>query len=175
MAETMKAWQYTSVTGGMEKNLQIIDNAPKPVPGDDEILVQVHAMAINPVDHKVTEVAPLRLLGSKFIPGADFCGKVAGVGKKVDEFKIGEMVFGAKIAELRNGTLAQYVTVRKDLAASLPSNVSHEDGAAIGIVGITEIQAIKPNVQTGDKVFINGAQAVLALTVSKLQKHLAAT
>jgi alkaline phosphatase D len=58
--------------------------------------------------------------------------------------------------EVRNGTLAQYIAVRKDLAAPLPSNVSPEDGAAIGIVGITETQCIQPNVQPGDKIFING-------------------
>lgn len=98
MAQTMKAWQYNSVAGGMEKNMCINESVPRPVPGDDEILVQVHAMAINPVDYKITESgAPLRLLGSTFTPGADFSGKVAGVGKKVDEFKIGESVFGAKI------------------------------------------------------------------------------
>lgn len=80
--------------------MHINENAPKPIPGDDEILVQVHAMAINPVDYKLTESpAPLRLFGTTFIPGADFCGKVAAVGKKVDEFKIGEMVFGAKLGE----------------------------------------------------------------------------
>jgi alkaline phosphatase D len=100
MAQTMKAWQYTSVSGGIEKNLHLNDKAPRPVPADNEILVQVHAMAVNPVDYKVTESpAPLRLLGSTFTPGLDFCGKVAGVGKKVDEFKIGEFVFGAKMGE----------------------------------------------------------------------------
>jgi alkaline phosphatase D len=56
----MKAWQYKSVSGGMEKNLHVNDNAPRPIPSDDEILVQVHAMALNPVDYKVTESpAPL--------------------------------------------------------------------------------------------------------------------
>ena len=96
----MKAWQYTSVAGGIEKNMHINESAPKPVPGDDEILVQVHAMAINPVDYKITESpAPLRVLGSVFVPGSDFSGKVAGVGKKVDEFKIGEPVFGSKVGK----------------------------------------------------------------------------
>lgn len=52
---TMKAWQYDSVAGGLEKNLKINDTAAQPAIGDDEILVEVHAMALNPVDYKVTE------------------------------------------------------------------------------------------------------------------------
>jgi alkaline phosphatase D len=157
MAQTMKAWQYKSVAGGMEKNLHINEDAPKPVPGDNEILVQVHAMALNPVDYKVTESpAPLRLLGSTFIPGSDFCGKVTEVGKNATGFTKGEMVFGAKIGSVANGTLAQYVAVNKDHATSLPQGVAPEDAATMGIGGLTEIQAISPHVKSGDKVFING-------------------
>ncbi|KNG50814.1 hypothetical protein TW65_01792 [Stemphylium lycopersici] len=126
MTSTMKAWQYNSTAGGIEKNLQINDAAPQPAIHDEQILVQVHAMAVNPVDHKVTEgPMPLRLVGSNITPGADFCGKVAKVGKKVDSFQIGEFVFGAKVGALTGGTLAQY-------------------------------QALAPNVKSGDKVFING-------------------
>jgi alkaline phosphatase D len=57
----MKAYQYASTTGGIEKNLHINPSAPLPTISDNEILVQVHAMALNPVDHKVTE-GPLPLL-----------------------------------------------------------------------------------------------------------------
>jgi alkaline phosphatase D len=171
MAQTMKAWQYKSVAGGMEKNLHVNDNAPKPVPGDDEILVQVHAMALNPVDHKVTESpAPLRLLGSVFIPGSDYCGRVAEVGKNATSFTRGDMVFGAKIGSFANGTLAQYVAINKEHAAPLPKNVSVEDAASVGIVGLTEFQAINPNVKRGDKVFINGGSGgtgVLGIQVAK--------
>jgi alkaline phosphatase D len=157
MAQTMKAWQYTSTSGGIEKNMYINDAVPKPVPGDNEILVQVHAISVNPVDYKVTESpAPLRLLGSKFTPGADFCGRVAEVGTKVSDFKVGEMVFGSKMGELTKGTLAQYVAVNREMAMRLPDGVSVEDAATVGIVGLTETQSIRPNVKSGDKVFING-------------------
>ncbi|KAH6295144.1 hypothetical protein HBI39_161090 [Parastagonospora nodorum] len=157
MAKTMKVWQYKSVTGGMEKNLHINDNAPIPVPNDNEILVQVHAMALNPVDHKITESpAPLRLLGSVFTPGSDFSGKVAEVGKNAEGFTKGQFVFGAKMGEYLNGTLAQYVVVKKELAAVLPEGVDPQVAATAGICGLTEYQAIAPNVKAGDKVFING-------------------
>lgn len=153
----MKAWQYNSTSGGVEKNLELNHVAPQPTISDNEVLVEVHAMALNPVDHKVTEgPMPIRLLGANLIPGADFCGKVSKVGKKVDEFQIGEWVFGAKVGELKNGTLAQYVTVPREMVAPLPEGVKVEDAAGVGIVGLTELQALKPNVKAGDKVFING-------------------
>ena len=153
----MKAWQYDSVVGGLEKNLKINDTAAQPTIGDDEILVEVHAMALNPVDYKVTEGGmPLTLVGSQCIPGADFCGKVAKTGKKIDSFQIGEWVFGAKVGAISNGSLAQYISVSKESLATLPKDVRVDDAATIGIVGLTEIQAIKPYVKAGDKVFING-------------------
>jgi len=106
---------------------------------DEQILVQVHAMAINPVDHKVTEgPMPLRLVGSDITPGADFCGKVAKVGKKVDEYQIGEFVFGAKVGALTGGSMAQYVAVDRQMLARLPEGVKVEDAAGVGIVGLTE-------------------------------------
>jgi alkaline phosphatase D len=139
MVPTMKAWQYSSTVGGIEKNLAINAAAPQPVLTDDNIIVQVHAMALNPVDHKVTEgPMPTRLIGTNLIPGADFCGTVAKVGKKVDEYQIGEWVFGAKVAALATGSLAQYISVEKDMLTRLPDGVKVEDAAGVGIVGLTE-------------------------------------
>ena len=152
----MRAWQYDSVVGGLEKNLKITDTAAQPTIGDDGILVEVHAMALNPVDYKVTENGKFLTAFMKCIPGADFCGKVAKVGKVVDSFQIGEWVFGAKVGAISNGTLGQYVSVSQDSLTSLPSGVEVDDAATVGIVGLTEVQAIKPNVKPGDKVFING-------------------
>ncbi|KAF1850252.1 uncharacterized protein K460DRAFT_269400 [Cucurbitaria berberidis CBS 394.84] len=143
--------------GGLEKHLKINDATPVPTITDNEILVQVHAMGLNPVDHKVTEgPMPLRLIGTNLTPGADFCGKVAKIGKNVNEFKVDEWVFGAKIGSLKDGTLAQYVAVPKQMVSSLPEGVKVEDAAGVGIVGLTAIQATKPNVKSGDSVFING-------------------
>lgn len=170
MAQKMKAWQYKSVAGGMEKNMQIAE-APVPVPGENEILVQVHAMALNPVDHKITESpAPLRLLGTTFTPGSDFCGKVTQMGKKAEGFQVGDMVFGAKVGNVANGSLAQYVAVDKGHAAKLPEGVNVDDAASLGIVGLTEMQSLRPNVKSGDKVFINGGSGgtgVYGLQIAK--------
>ncbi|KAH6629045.1 hypothetical protein C7974DRAFT_179891 [Boeremia exigua] len=153
---TMRAWQYDSVAGGLEKNLKINDTATQPTISDDEILVEVHAIALNPADYKVSESAPITALGVVCIPCMDFCGRVAKAGRKVDSFQIGEWVFGTKGGAVSNGTLGQYVSVSQNMLTSLPAGVETEDAASVGVVGITEIQAIQPNVKPGDKVFING-------------------
>lgn len=152
----MRAWQYDSIAGGLEKNLKINDAAPQPTLGDDEILVEVHAIALNPADYKVAESTPLTALGMKGIPGADFCGKVAKTGRTVDSFTIGEWVFGGKLGAITNGALAQYVSVSQNMLTSLPTGIEVDHAATIAVAGLTEIQAIKPNVKPGDKVFING-------------------
>ncbi|CAO2647597.1 Nn.00g085190.m01.CDS01 [Neocucurbitaria sp. VM-36] len=171
MAQTMKAWQYNSTKGGIEKNLKINDAAPLPTITDNELLIRVHAVGINPVDHKVTEgPLPLRLVGSNLTPCSDFCGKVAKVGKKVDDLKVDEWVFGSKMGALNHGSLAQYVAVPRQMVASLPEGVKVEDAAGVGIVGMTAIQATKPNVKKGDKVFINGGSGgtgVYSIQVAK--------
>lgn len=171
MAKTMKAWQYKSVTGGMEKNLHINENAPRPVPKDNELLVQVHSMALNPVDYKITESGmPLRLFGSSFIPGCDYSGKVVEVGKNVQGFTKGEYVFGAIMGNIANGTLAQYVAINKENASPLPQGVDPKDASTVGICGLTELQSIQPHVKSGDKVFINGGSGgtgIIGLQIAK--------
>lgn len=155
----MHAWQYTSTSGGLEKNLTLNPSAPQPSLSPSDLLIRIHAMALNPVDHKVTEgPIPLRLLGSPAIPGADFCGQVAAVGAKVagTDFAIGDWVFGAKNGALTNGSLAQYMSVAPNMLAKLPEGIDVTQAAGVGIVGLTEYQALKPNVKDGDLVFING-------------------
>jgi len=152
----MRAWHYDAIAGGLEKNLKINDAAPQPTISDDEILVEVHAVALNPADYKVAESTPLTAFGMKCTPGADFCGKVAKTGAKVDSFQIGEWVYGGKLGAITNGALAQYISVSQNMLTSLPTGVEVVDAATITVAGLTEIQAIKPNVKPGDKVFING-------------------
>ncbi|KAL6709855.1 hypothetical protein ACN47E_000640 [Coniothyrium glycines] len=157
MAETMQAWQYSSTSGGLEKNLHLNRSAARPTISANDILIRVHAMALNPVDHKVTEgPLPLRLVGTPITPGADFCGTVAALGAHVTDLAVGAWVYGAKVGALNNGSLAQYVAVKRDMLGRLPDGVRAEDAAGVGIVGLTEYQALAPNVKAGDRVFING-------------------
>ncbi|KIX92638.1 uncharacterized protein Z520_11667 [Fonsecaea multimorphosa CBS 102226] len=87
---TMRAWQFTSTHGGLEKNLFLNNSAPLPVPphdaakslGPDRVLVQVVAAALNPVDYKIAELPVVGRLAIKTpsSPGLDFAGRVVAVG-----------------------------------------------------------------------------------------------
>jgi len=157
MAQVMHAWQYNSTSPTLEANLHLNTSAPKPSISDNQVLVQVHFAALNPVDYKVTEgPLPLRLIGSNLIPGADFSGVISAIGSNITDLSIGDHVFGAKLLSFVNGSLAQYIAVSRAQVARLPGGVELQDAAGIPLVGLTEYQAIAPYVKAGDKVFVNG-------------------
>ncbi|KAF2199571.1 GroES-like protein [Delitschia confertaspora ATCC 74209] len=156
---TMKRWEYDTASGGLEKNLHLTTNAPKPkITSKNQVLVEVISMAINPADYKVPEMGIISkaMISTPASPGMDFCGRVVSFGDAVKKFKEGELVFGALLGPATNGTLSQFVIVQDSNCASLPNNVSADHGAAFGAAGFTAYQSIAPHVKDGDDVFING-------------------
>src|SRR6266403_2085316 len=143
-------------------NLKLQD-IEKPTPTDDQLLVRVRAVSVNPYDWHFVEGTPyvMRAMGVGLRKpkdtqlGVDFAGTVEAVGKNVTQFKPGDEVFGG-----RGGAFAQYVCPRATRAVALkPANVSFEEAASVNIAGITALQALrdKGKVQPGQKVLINGA------------------
>ncbi|MEE8300870.1 MAG: NAD(P)-dependent alcohol dehydrogenase [Candidatus Tectomicrobia bacterium] len=138
------------------------EDIAKPVPADDEVLVRIHAAAINPYDYHFMRGLPylMRLIAGIGKPdnirmGVDFAGTVEAVGKDVTRFSPGDEVFGG-----RTGALAGYVTIREEKAIALkPADVTFEQAASVGIAAITALQALrdKGQVQAGQRVLINGA------------------
>ncbi|MCH8308244.1 MAG: NAD(P)-dependent alcohol dehydrogenase [Proteobacteria bacterium] len=138
------------------------EDVDKPTPADDEVLVKVHAAAVNPLDWHYMRGSPyiMRLgvgLGAptRTSMGVDFAGTVEAVGSNVKRFKPGDEVFGG-----RSGAFAEYVTVREDRALALkPANMTFEQAASVPIAAITALQALrdKGQLKPGQKVLINGA------------------
>ncbi|ETS81569.1 hypothetical protein PFICI_06571 [Pestalotiopsis fici W106-1] len=157
--KTMRAWLYSSVAGGLEKNLKLSEATVKPV-AKDQILVKVHSTSVNPVDYKIPELGMLArfMVAMPAAPGGDFAGTIAEVGegiKSADAFRVGEKVFG-NVAPQQYGTFAEYIVVKPENIASLPDGVSEADASCVGTAGLTAYQSIVPHVKSGDKVFING-------------------
>ena len=133
-----------------------------PTPTDDEVLVKVRAVALNPLDwHELTGTPYFaRLSMGVGAPkgtgiGVDYAGVVTAVGSGVTRFKPGDAVFGAK-----SGALAEYVTVNEDRAiVPMPENLSFEQAAGIPIAAITALQGLRDHgrIRAGQKVLINGA------------------
>jgi NADPH:quinone reductase-like Zn-dependent oxidoreductase len=140
-----------------------VEDVEKPTPADDQVLVKVRAVSINPYDWHFVEGTPkiMRAMGVGLRKpkdtrlGVDFSGTVEAVGKNVTQFKPGDEVFGG-----RGGAFAEYVSPRASRAIALkPSNVTFEEGASVNIAGITALQGVrdKGKVESGQKVLINGA------------------
>lgn len=139
-----------------------LERIPRPEIADHEVLVRVHAAAINPLDWHYLRGTPyiVRLdagIGTPDNPrlGVDFAGTIEAVGKSVRLFKPGDEVFGGKF-----GAFADHVAVREDRAVVLkPANVSFAEAAAVPIAAITALQALrdKGHLQPGQKVLVNGA------------------
>ncbi|KAH9216593.1 hypothetical protein DL95DRAFT_424523 [Leptodontidium sp. 2 PMI_412] len=155
----MKAWQYSSSSGALEKTIHLVPNATKPTlnPTKPEMLVQVTSMSLNPADYKLAEMGFLGniVMSKPASPGMDFSGRVVTLGQETDVFKIGDVVFG-RLESTQFGTLGQFVVAAYDGCAVLPEGVDVDHAAGVGTAGLTAYQTIVPNVKAGDRVFING-------------------
>ncbi|KAJ5168557.1 uncharacterized protein N7482_004151 [Penicillium canariense] len=159
LPDTMKAWLYSSTTGGLEKNLQLDASArAPPAPLGAQVLVQVLSASLNPADYKVPELGlPARLyIGTPASPGMDFCGRVVTTGPLARHIADGQLVFGSAAHPIKFGSLAEYMIVTADQIAAVPEGVEVNSAAAVGIAGQTAFQSLEGYVKAGDKVFING-------------------
>lgn len=164
---TMKAWQFSQTTGGIEKNLKLNNAASLPPNANslpaDQVLVQVLSASLNPVDYKF---AQFPVLGNLIIkkpssPAVDFSGRVVASGpnsKKIttENLEPGQLVFGKLDAPTQFGTLAEYTVVPRSGCVPLAQGVSLDDAACIGTAALTAYQCIVPKIKSGDRVFING-------------------
>jgi NADPH:quinone reductase-like Zn-dependent oxidoreductase len=157
-----------------------LEDIEKPVPGDDQILVKVHAVSVNPYDWHFVEGTPYVMRGmgvglrkpKDIRLGVDFAGTVEAVGKNVSQFKPGDDVFGG-----REGAFAQYVCRRAVGSVALkPAGLTFEQAASINIAGITALQGVrdKGKVQPGQKVLINGASGGVGTFAVQLAKNFGA-
>ncbi len=152
----------------------------KPVVGDDDLRVRVHAAGVDPgVWHLMTGLPYLvRIMGYGLrkpkvgIRGRDVAGRVEAVGKNVTRFHPGDEVFGTC-----EGSFAEYVCARPDKLAPKPANLTFEQAAAVPISALTALQAIrdKGKVQPGQKVLIIGAAGGVGTFAVQLANAFGAT
>lgn len=164
--ETMRAVQYTSVTGGLENNLHVTTTFPLPktaraLPAGSTLVKVTHA-SLNPADYKFPEL-PLvgRLLFARpCVPGADFAGTV--VQTTVPHLTAGQTVFGRVWGETNSspitrwGSLGEYIVVPAKAICAGPEGVAPSHLACLGTAALTAYQAIAPYTSAGDRVLVNG-------------------
>jgi NADPH:quinone reductase-like Zn-dependent oxidoreductase len=139
-----------------------LEELDAPVPADDQLLIRVRAVAVNPLDWHTMRGTPcvMRIGTGFFRPeviqlGFDFSGTVEAVGSLVTRFKPGDEVFGG-----RSGAFAEYVCVGESRAVvHKPSNLTFEQAASVPIAAVTALQSLRDEgrVRSGQTVLINGA------------------
>ncbi len=152
----------------------------KPVPGDDDVLIQVVAAGVSTGDHHIITGKPYLVRLSPFggfprpkhtVPGAAMSGRVVAVGANVSGFRVGDDVFG----QARNGAFAEFLVMPAKLVARKPKNLLFEEAAAVPW-GTTALQGLRDagEVKAGDRVLVNGASGAVGTWAVQLAKSLGA-
>lgn len=170
----MKA-AYIERFGGPEQ--LIVGERPGPECGPHDLLVQVKAASVNPVDWKIRE-GKLKIMIKYRLPlilGQDLSGVVVKVGSKVSRFKSGDEVF-ARLDKSTIGSFAQYAAVRESDAALKPANLTHVEAASIPLVGLTSWQVLRDMVglKPGQLALIHAGSGGVGTFAIQLAKVLGA-
>lgn len=151
-----------------------LGDTPEPELNDTDVLVEIHAAGVNPIDYKIRNgdfklILPFKL---PFVLGSDLAGVVVRVGTKVKAFKPGDEVF-ARVDKSTIGTFAEYVAVAECDLAMKPKRLSMEEAASVPLVALTAWQAMfeRANVKQGDKVFIQAGSGGVGVFAIQLAKH----
>src|SRR5437868_5948728 len=156
-----------------------LEEVQKPVPQDDEVLVQVHAASVNAGDWHLLRAKPfmMRLMGygllkpKHTILGSDIAGRVEAVGRNITQFQSGDEVFG-NTAKYGFGGFAEYVSLPEEALVLKPTTLSFEEAAAVPQAALTALQGLrdKGHIQPGQKVLINGASGGVGTFAVQLAK-----
>lgn len=154
---------------------------PTPEIDEYEVLAEIHAASINPIDFKIRDGKVKLLLKYKMplILGNDFSGVIVKVGAKVTRYKVGDEIY-ARPRKSKIGTFAEYISVHEDDIALKPKNLTFEEAASIPLVGLTTYQAFSDilQLQKGQKILIQagaGGVGTFAIQLAKLMGATVAT
>ncbi|SDD77343.1 NADP-dependent oxidoreductase [Glycomyces harbinensis] len=157
--------------------LQLAD-VPEPVVGERDVLVQVQAAGLNPLDEKIRigefkAILPYKL---PLVLGNDVAGTVIGVGAKVRGFDLGDQVY-ARPDKDRIGTFAERIAIAEADLALTPRSITLEEAGSLPLVALTAWQALveKGNLRAGQQVLVHAGAGGVGSIAIQLAKHLGAT
>lgn len=150
----------------------------KPVVKAGHVLVKVAATSVNMVDTMIRQMGKALPLSPELpaVLGMDFAGTVEAVGEGVEQFAVGDEVYGCAggLADLQ-GTLAEYMLADADLVAHKPKTFSMQEAAALPLVGITAYEGlVRAGVSPGQKVLVHGGAGGVGHIALQLAKQMGA-
>ncbi len=171
----MKAFQFEKY--GKDSELELVE-VELPTLGDADVMVKIHAAAVNVIDVKLMHGDFKAIIPQK-LPltlGSDLAGIVIAIGSKVTKFAIGDEVYGSP-NQKRIGTFAECIAVDESDLAIKPKNTTMQEAASLPLVTLTAWQVLveKGNLRAGQKVFIQAGSGGVGTVAIQLAKYLGAT
>lgn len=166
----MQAFQISQYNA-KDISVQSVD-IPRPTLHPHEILIEVKAAGVNPLDNLITR-GEVQLVTPYTLPltmGNECSGVVVEVGDSVKNFIVGQKVF-TRLPTKQIGAFAEYVAVSEDAVAMMPQNLNFVEAAAISLTALTAFQALElMQPQSGQSIFISGGSGGLGAMAIPLAK-----
>jgi NADPH:quinone reductase-like Zn-dependent oxidoreductase len=159
-----------------------LEEVTTPIPADDEVLIRIHATTVSMTDaifrggnDPMARLATGLFKPKDTIPGGEFAGEIAAIGKDVTRFKVGDQVFGTSAPSA--GAHAEYISLPQEGALALkPENMSYEEAVTIHSGALTALPNLQDaaNIQPGQKILIIGASGSIGSSAVQLAKSFGA-
>jgi NADPH:quinone reductase-like Zn-dependent oxidoreductase len=154
-----------------------LGDAPDPVAGPGEVVVDIHAASINAADYQVRIGGP-RSVPKRFpyILGRDFSGVVSALGAGVSDLAIGDAVFGVTESGI-DGAYAEKIAIKAAIVAKKPPNLGHAETAALALTSITALWSLEDTakLKRGETILVQGGAGGVASFAIQLAKYIGAT
>ncbi|MFJ8017046.1 NADP-dependent oxidoreductase [Streptomyces sp. NPDC096339] len=161
---------------GQVRDVVRVTDVPVPAVGPRDVLIEVRAAGVNPVDHLIVKGflsagEPTRPL----VMGNELAGVVTEVGGEVTRFAVGDEVF-SRVDPRAGGAFAEYAAVNESLVAAKPSGLTFEEAASLPLVALTALQALteQADVRAGTRVLVHGAAGGVGSAAVQIAKQLGA-
>lgn len=156
-----------------------VGDLPIPEPGDDQVLVQVAAAAVNPIDRRLRAGELQEYITRTFpvVPGWDLAGRITKLGKNVSNWNVGDDVLGLAFTwAVQHGSYAEYCTIDASAICAKPESISFTAAASLPLVSLTAWQSLAEfgQLQAGQTVLIQAGAGGLGSVAIPMAKHLGA-
>ena len=145
-----------------------------PVPGPDEVGIEIHAASLNPIDFKIAH-GDLKRVSKYRLPrpfGFDASGIVLSAGARATRFKPGDAVY-ARASRETIGTFAEKIALSQEFVALKPVTVSHAQAAALPLVGLTTLQGFsRVKARAGQRILIHAGAGGIGTFAVQYARHL---